>query len=426
MSTVKITDLPAINTINANTANTVLVGVDIPTNVTGKITLTTLAAGLFSNNNLVVGNNYTILPNVVGQFTGNSATYLQVNLENQTASGSGDYVITADDGTDSNHFIDLGFNGSTYSDPAYSSTKAHDGYLYVSSTGTNKGNLSIGTTNATGKVNFVVGGMETANIVGYVDVNGIWSPSINSVVSANAASANSIVNTRISANVATLRSEITANADSANSVINTRISSNVATLRGEISSNIATQNTFTQAAFNKANNALANTDGVVTAGNITVSNNITVQGNVFITGLVTSTVDSPVLFLNTANAVSSNISAFTYNNANSSLYIKNGVKFGTRTLGTVSSAAINFTNDSLVRCNISGTDLTISLSGYDAGKTVTLWVTNIGAGNRTINHGCLAQNSTSGTTSFSLPTNQSIRIAYMSFDGDNANTYVSS
>ena len=50
MATVKITDLPAINTINANTANTVLVGVDIPTNVTGKITLTTLAAGLYSNN----------------------------------------------------------------------------------------------------------------------------------------------------------------------------------------------------------------------------------------------------------------------------------------------------------------------------------------------------------------------------------------
>ena len=119
MSTVKITDLPAINTINANTANTVLVGVDIPTNVTGKITLTTLAAGLFSNNNLVVGNNYTVLPNVVGQFTGNSATYLQVNLENQTASGSGDFVVTANDGSDTDHYIDMGINGSTFSDSTY-------------------------------------------------------------------------------------------------------------------------------------------------------------------------------------------------------------------------------------------------------------------------------------------------------------------
>jgi hypothetical protein len=231
--------------------------------VTGKITLTTLAAGLYSNNNLVVGNNYTILPNVVGQFTGNSTSYIQVNLENQTASGSGDFVVTANDGSDTDHFIDMGINGSTYSDAAYSSTKAHDGYLYVASSGTGKGNLSIGTTNSTGKVNFVVGGMETANIVGYVDVNGIWSPAINSVVSANAASANSIVNTRISANVATLRSEI---------------SGNVSTLNGSITSNIATQNTFTQAAFNKANSAIANTDGVLTAGDFYISGDGFVNG----------------------------------------------------------------------------------------------------------------------------------------------------
>ena len=65
MATVKITDLPAINTINANAANTVLVGVDIANNVTGKITLTTLAANLYSNNNLVLGSNNTISANAL-------------------------------------------------------------------------------------------------------------------------------------------------------------------------------------------------------------------------------------------------------------------------------------------------------------------------------------------------------------------------
>jgi hypothetical protein len=278
MSTVKITDLPTISTINSNTANTVLVGVDIPTNITGKITLTTLAAGLYSNNNLVVGNNYTVLPNVVGQFTGNSATYLQVNLENQTPAGSADYVITADDGTDSNYFLDLGLNGSTYSDPTYSSTKAHDGYLYVSATGTNKGNLSIGTTNSTGKVNFVIGGLETANIVGYIDVNGIWSNSINSVVSANAYSANSIINARVSANVATLRGEITGNV----TTLRGEISGNVATLNGSITSNISTQNTFAQSAFNKANNALANTTSIRTAEDFYISGDGYVNGTLIL------------------------------------------------------------------------------------------------------------------------------------------------
>ena len=269
MSTVKITDLPAITTINSNTANTVLVGVDIPTNITGKITLTTLAAGLYSNNNLVVGNNFTVLPNVVGQFTGNSTSYIQVNLENQTSSGSGDFVVTANDGTDTDHFIDMGINGSTYSDPAFSATKARDGYLYIASSGAGKGNLVIGTTNSTGKVNFVVGGMETSNIVGYVDANGIWSNSINSVVTANAASANSVINTRISANVVTLRSEIAGNV----STLRGEITSNVSTLNGSITSNIATQNTFTQAAFNKANNALANTSGTFD-GNLSVTGDL--------------------------------------------------------------------------------------------------------------------------------------------------------
>jgi hypothetical protein len=263
MATVKITDLPAITTVNSNTANTVLVGVDIPTNITGKITLTTLAAGLYSNNNLVVGNNHTVLPNVIAQFTGNSSVYTQVNHENLNPNGSGDFVITADDGNDTDHFLDMGLNGSAYSDPTFSATKEHDGYLYISSSGANKGNLAIGTTNATGKVNFVVGGLQTQNIVGYIDSTGIWSNSINSVVTANATSANSVINTRVSANVATLRGEIT---------------SNVSTLNGSITSNNTTQTTFAQAAFNKANSAIANTNGVLTAGDFYISGDGFVNG----------------------------------------------------------------------------------------------------------------------------------------------------
>ena len=278
MSTVKITELPAISVVNANTANTVLVGVDIQTDVTGKITLTTLAAGLYSNNVLRVGNNDILLTNAVAQFTGNANNYLQVTLRNQTSNGSGDFVVTADDGSDSDHYIDLGINGSTFSDPTYSATKAHDGYLYLQSSGTNKGNLIIGTTNEQGKVNFVVGGLESANVVGTINTLGIFSKGIDSVVTANSASANSVINTRISANVATLRGEITANADSANSVINTRISANVATLRGEITNNAASTNAFANLAFTKANNAIANSNGVLTAGDFYISGDGFVNG----------------------------------------------------------------------------------------------------------------------------------------------------
>ena len=271
MATVKITDLPYIPLLQPNTANTVLVGVDIPGDYTGQLTLTTLAQGLYSNNNLEVGNNDIVYANAVGQFTGNSASYLQVVVRNQRGSGSSDFVATANDGDDGSHFIDMGINGSTYNDPTFSATKAHDGYLYVESNDS-QGNLILGTASSDARINFVVGGIQTQNIVSYIDASGIFSPSINSLVAANvatlrgevtanAASANSVINTRISANVATLRGEITANADSANSVINTRISANIATV-----------NTFSQAAFDKANNALANSTGTF-AGDLTITGN---------------------------------------------------------------------------------------------------------------------------------------------------------
>jgi hypothetical protein len=55
MSTVKITDL-ASKTLATNTANTIFVGVDLPTGVTGKYTAKDLADNLYSNNVLNVGN----------------------------------------------------------------------------------------------------------------------------------------------------------------------------------------------------------------------------------------------------------------------------------------------------------------------------------------------------------------------------------
>lgn len=528
MSTVKITDLPSITTINANTANTVLVGVDIPTNITGKITLTTLAAGLYSNNNLVVGNNFTVLPNVVGQFTGNSATYIQVNLENQTSSGSGDYVVTANDGNDTDHFIDMGINGSTYSDPTYSSTQAHDGYLYISSSGSNKGNLSIGTTNSTGKVNFVVGGLETANIVGYVDSSGIWSNSINSVVTANAASANAVINTRISSNVATLRSEITGNV----TTLRGEIASNVATLRGEITSNISTANVFTQAAFNKANSAIANTSGVATAGDFYISGDGYVNGTFVLanstfgatesalTIKATATVQTPtqagtmmqisgkantpsrilvdsfstdgsaygliagrtargtvvsptatqnndilmrmagngwgttgfaplgvaridivatenysdtnrgskIVFYNIPDGTNTVQEIATFN-ANSVTFdgVVNPAKgfiYTPRILtGAQTAITIDFATDSMIRATFDST-LTISFSNYTDGKVVETWLTNTAGNGQTINLGCLANNTTTGSTTLSVASGRSAKLQYFSIDGDLSNTFV--
>lgn len=532
MSTVKITELPAISVVNANTANTVLVGVDVQTDITGKITLTTLAAGLYSNNVLRVGNNDILLTNAVAQFTGNSAEYLQVSLRNNDGDGSGDLVVTANDGSDTDHYIDLGINGSSYSDPDYSATKERDGYLYINSSGTNKGNLIIGTTNSQGKVNFVVGGMETANIVGSITTSGIFSKGIDSVVTANATSANSVVNSRISANVATLRGEITANADSANSVINTRISANVATLRGEITNNAASTNAFANLAFTRANNAIANSNGVLTAGDFYISGDGFVNGTFTLansnfgatesamTIKATATVQTPsqsgtMLHItgkaNTPSRIifdsfSTDGSAYgivagrtargtvvsptatqnndilmriagngwgttgfaplgvaridivatenytdsargskivLYNIANGSNTVQKIAEFNANSVeftgtvapnkgfiytptvlaGSQTAFTINFATTSLIKANIAS-DCVISLSNYVYGKVVEVWILNTSGVNRTVTHGCSAENSTINSTTVTIPGTSSAYLRYFSIDGDNANTFV--
>ena len=107
MSTIKISQLPPFANISSNTSNTILVGVDTANLITGQVTVTSLAHQMFANNYLVVGQNYgTIFSNTVGQFSGSDPAFLQVNLQNFNSNGSGDYIVTADTGTNSNSYID--------------------------------------------------------------------------------------------------------------------------------------------------------------------------------------------------------------------------------------------------------------------------------------------------------------------------------
>jgi hypothetical protein len=52
----------------------------------------------------------------IAHFTGNDEYYTQINLQNTNSgsNASGDIVITADNGNESIHFVDLGINSSTY------------------------------------------------------------------------------------------------------------------------------------------------------------------------------------------------------------------------------------------------------------------------------------------------------------------------
>lgn len=155
-------------------------GVDIPSGVTGKFTATTLAQQLYANNALAVGNNLIVFSNTTAQFSGYDASFLQVNMQNFNPAGSGDYIVTADNGTNQTNYIDLGMNNSQFSNVGYTSMYPLDGYLYVQdNTGNgNGGNLVIGTASTNTRINFINSGTNANNIVAYIDSQGIHSNTI--------------------------------------------------------------------------------------------------------------------------------------------------------------------------------------------------------------------------------------------------------
>ena len=288
MSTVKITELPLISSINANTTNTLFLGVDVPTLTTGKMTITTLANGLYSNNILNVGANPVLYTNVIGQFSGTDPGYLQVNLQNFNANGSSDYVASTNDSNNANSYIDFGISGNNYNDTVtYGAFKAYDGYIYVHgpANDSSQGNLIVGTASANANVMLMVGGTQPNNIMGWITKNSITLNTQSYITFADG--------TRQTTAGATNAYSIAAFAQANSVAANTIITQGVdATQNTWISSNSA----FTQSAFNKANNALANTTGTF-AGDLTITGNTFAQavntGNLVVvgTGSISGTLD---------------------------------------------------------------------------------------------------------------------------------------
>jgi len=202
------------NTIDASTSNNDKHYVILGDSVTGnnRIQANTLLAFDSTNTTFSVGySSYTPLPNTMYQATGSSAYYVQNNIQNLNNNGSGDWVATADNGSDTTGYIDMGIAGGLYNYDNFH--KPNDGYLYVAgNTGQGLGNLWIGTAEANtlnstiGSVYFHIGAVEQANIVGFItrqdnNPTGAVTWAINKVTSANSAYA---LDVNGAANVASL------------------------------------------------------------------------------------------------------------------------------------------------------------------------------------------------------------------------------
>jgi hypothetical protein len=104
-------------------------------------------------------------PNTVALFTGNANAQAQINVHNESNGGSAstDIVATANNGTATDTYIDLGINSSGYNQATVD--RANDGYLFVQGNAiTGGGNLVLGTL-ADNDIVFVQGGVAAANEV---------------------------------------------------------------------------------------------------------------------------------------------------------------------------------------------------------------------------------------------------------------------
>jgi hypothetical protein len=88
-------------------------------------------------------------------------SYLQLVAQNTSTgtSASSDFVATADNGSDTTNFVDLGINGSAYNQAAYNIGAADDAYLLAVG-----GHLAVGTGTATKTIKFHTGGTTTTQL----------------------------------------------------------------------------------------------------------------------------------------------------------------------------------------------------------------------------------------------------------------------
>ena len=248
MSTIKISQLPVLPTLSANTAGNLFLAVDSANSRDVQITGTTLAQGLYSNNILNVGANPVNFSNTVSQFSGYDPVFLQANFQNFNANGSIDVVLTADTGTNQSNYVDLGINNSQWNNAGYTAMYPLDGYLYVQDGGASGGNLMIGTASSNTSVSVIVGGTNSSNVVAKFTTSGLLLTPNSSITFPD----------------------------------------------GTKQSTAASPASYSQAAFSLANTALQNTSTIVVnnlnvLGNTTFSGNTLHYGNLYITGNIVTT-----------------------------------------------------------------------------------------------------------------------------------------
>jgi hypothetical protein len=107
-----------------------------------------------------IGSTPLSLTNCAIDGVGNVNSYVQIDVHNSSngALASSDVIATADSGSDTTQYVDMGVNSSGFSNPAWTVSGPLDAYVYASD-----GNLTVGTA-GTKSLIFHTGGLLAANI----------------------------------------------------------------------------------------------------------------------------------------------------------------------------------------------------------------------------------------------------------------------
>ncbi len=450
MSTVKITDLTA-KTLAPNTANTIFVGVDLPTGVTGKYTAKNLVDNLYANDPLTIGNTIIFADSTTqntsfaaaasyanSAFLKANAAFLVANTPDAIANSAALYANGAFVQANAAFLVantptHVANSAALYANGAFAKANA----ALANTSGTFAGDLTITGNTQTQAINTgnltVVG---TSAVSGNTNFAGIVS--VTGAVNMNATLV--LANSNFSATEAAFR--ITASGNSqpvtqagtmmqitgksntpARVLIDSFGTSNASysliagrAARGTVDAPAPTQNN--DILLRIAGNSYGNT-GYAPFGDARIDFVASEDHSDIARG-------SRIRFWNTPNG-SNTVNEIASFNADSVYFTgvvspEKGFVYVPRMLGAQTAITINFATDSMIRATFSST-LTFSFSNYTYGKVVEAWITNTAGTGQTINLGVLANNSTTGSATLSVASNRSAKLQYFSIDGDLANTF---
>jgi hypothetical protein len=171
-------------------------------NFTGNIVSTQLvtSSGEFTGNAAGFGalyagisSGFVATPDTIFQTAGNFNGYIQNNFQNINSGGSSttDWIATANNGTDTVYYVDLGIAGSGYNNTSPNNSLGtslypNDSYLYAQGqANSNGGNLVVGTTVPGTVTRVLAGGVNISSVVATFTISGAI---INSTTSSTSSS----------------------------------------------------------------------------------------------------------------------------------------------------------------------------------------------------------------------------------------------